>query len=82
MLYPFIDITPIDPIYSAGAILDIEIGAYGTRFSAPSGVKAAFATYFDGSSWMIYRNVLKGGVLHWDFSALGRFISFPVIDNQ
>jgi len=30
---------------------------------------------------MLYRNVLTG-VLHWDFSVLGRFISFPVIDAQ
>ncbi|KAG8887221.1 hypothetical protein FRC00_000496, partial [Tulasnella sp. 408] len=30
---------------------------------------------------MIYRNTVTN-VLHWDFSVLGRFLSFPVRDNQ
>ncbi|TFK41122.1 polysaccharide lyase family 8 protein [Crucibulum laeve] len=62
-------------------ILDLEIEAGGTQFSANAASQNAFATLFDGDKWMIYRNSLTG-VLHWDFSVLGRFISFPVIDNQ
>ncbi|GLB36185.1 putative polysaccharide lyase family 8, N terminal alpha-helical domain [Lyophyllum shimeji] len=62
-------------------ILDVEIEAAGTEFAANSTSQTALTTLFDGSRWMIYRNAVTG-VLHWDFSALGRFISFPVIDNQ
>ncbi|KAF8898701.1 polysaccharide lyase family 8 protein [Infundibulicybe gibba] len=65
----------------ANDILDLEIEAAGTQFGANSTSQAAFANLFDGDKWMIFRNSLTG-VLHWDFSALGRFISFPVIDNQ
>ncbi|KAJ7169923.1 polysaccharide lyase family 8 protein [Mycena filopes] len=39
----------------------------------------AMATLFSGDKWMIYKNVLTG-VLHWDFSVLGRFIAFPTAD--
>ncbi|RDB29606.1 Chondroitinase-AC [Hypsizygus marmoreus] len=63
------------------AILDVEIEAGGTQFGANAASQNAFESLFDGDSWMIYVNALTG-VLHWDFSALGRFISFPVIDNQ
>lgn len=62
-------------------ILDLEVAAAGTQFAAGADSKTAFATLFSGNKWMIYRNTLTG-VLHWDFSALGRFISFPVIDKQ
>ncbi|KAF8168065.1 polysaccharide lyase family 8 protein [Crassisporium funariophilum] len=62
-------------------ILDLEVEAGGTTFAAGADSQNAFATLFDGHRWMIFRNSLTG-VLHWDFSALGRFISFPVIDNQ
>lgn len=47
----------------------------------PTPLLRAFAALFDGDRWMIYRNAVTD-VLHWDFSALGRFISFAVIDNQ
>ncbi|PFH54509.1 polysaccharide lyase family 8 protein [Amanita thiersii Skay4041] len=62
-------------------ILDIEVEAGGTQFAADTTSRAAFETLFDGDRWMIYLNSLTG-VLHWDFSVLGRFISFPVIDDQ
>ncbi|KAF9464590.1 polysaccharide lyase family 8 protein [Collybia nuda] len=65
----------------ANDILGIEVEAAGTEFAASTDSQNAFATLFEGDRWMIYRNVLTG-VLHWDFSVLGRFISFPVIDNQ
>ncbi|KAG5649680.1 hypothetical protein H0H81_002521 [Sphagnurus paluster] len=66
------------------AILNVEIQAAGTQLTANSASQNAFATLFEGNRWMIYRNAFAN-VLHWDFrqqSALGRFISFPVIDNQ
>ncbi|PSS37709.1 hypothetical protein PHLCEN_2v402 [Hermanssonia centrifuga] len=65
----------------ANDVLLLEIVAGGTQFAAGQTTKDAFATLIDGDQWMIYRNVLTG-ILHWDFSVLGRFISFPVIDSQ
>ncbi|KAL4243438.1 dermatan-sulfate isomerase family protein [Abortiporus biennis] len=62
-------------------VLFLEIEARGTQFAAGDTPQSAFSTLIAGDLWMIYRNVLTG-VLHWDFSALGRFISFPVIDAQ
>ncbi|KAH7931010.1 polysaccharide lyase family 8 protein [Leucogyrophana mollusca] len=62
-------------------VLNLETEAGGTQFAAGDVSKAAFGTLFNGDQWMIYRNI-RTNVLHWDFSALGRFISFPVIDNQ
>ncbi|KAJ3511289.1 hypothetical protein NLJ89_g4184 [Agrocybe chaxingu] len=63
------------------AFLDIEIVAAGTRFAAGSDSQDAFSTLFEGNKWMIFRNAITS-VLHWDFSALGRFLTFPVVDDQ
>ncbi|CAK5268181.1 unnamed protein product [Mycena citricolor] len=60
-------------------LVDLEVEAGGTQFEASSASKAALGTLFTGDRWMIYRNVLTG-VLHWDFSVLGRFIAFPTAD--
>jgi hypothetical protein len=60
-------------------VVDLEVEAGGTQFEATPASKTALATLFDGDRWMIYTNVLTG-VLHWDFSVLGRFISFPTAD--
>ncbi|KAF8807439.1 polysaccharide lyase family 8 protein [Phlegmacium glaucopus] len=65
----------------ANDVLDLEVEGGGTMFAAGSDSQNAFATLFEGNRWMIFRNTLTG-VLHWDFSVLGRFISFPVIDAQ
>ncbi|KAH9849786.1 galactose mutarotase-like protein [Lenzites betulinus] len=65
-------------------VLALEIAAAGTQYSAKNastGSQAAFETLLQGDLWMIYRNVLTN-VLHWDFSVLNRFISFPVVDQQ
>ncbi|KAI0068343.1 polysaccharide lyase family 8 protein [Artomyces pyxidatus] len=62
-------------------VLELEIDAGGTQFAASTSSQQAFETLIDGDQWMIYRNVLTD-VLHWDFSTLPRFISFPVIDAQ
>ncbi|KAJ7689202.1 polysaccharide lyase family 8 protein [Mycena rosella] len=60
-------------------VVDLEVEAGGTQFQATPASQTALATLFDGDRWMIYRNALTG-VLHWDFSVLGRFISFPTAD--
>ncbi|CDO71536.1 Polysaccharide Lyase Family 8 protein [Trametes cinnabarina] len=65
-------------------VLALEIAAAGTQYSAKNantGSQTAFETLLQGDLWMIYRNVLTD-VLHWDFSVLNRFISFPVVDDQ
>ncbi|KAG0708897.1 polysaccharide lyase family 8 protein [Suillus ampliporus] len=62
-------------------VLNLETEAAETQFTANATSKTAFETLFDGDRWMIFRNV-QTNVLHWDFSVLGRFISFPVIDEQ
>ncbi|KAI0669928.1 chondroitin AC/alginate lyase [Trametes maxima] len=65
-------------------VLALEIAAAGTQYSAKNastGSQGAFETLLQGDLWMIYRNVLTD-VLHWDFSVLNRFISFPVSDSQ
>ncbi|KAK7064199.1 polysaccharide lyase family 8 protein, partial [Favolaschia claudopus] len=60
-------------------IVDLEVESAQTQFAGSQINQAAFGTLFDGDAWMIYKNTLTG-VLHWDFSALGRFISFPATD--
>ncbi|KAI8995602.1 galactose mutarotase-like protein [Trametes punicea] len=65
-------------------VLALEIAAAGTQYSAKNtntGSQTAFETLLQGDLWMIYRNV-PTDVLHWDFSVLNRFISFPVVDDQ
>ncbi|KAI0662798.1 galactose mutarotase-like protein [Cubamyces menziesii] len=65
-------------------VLALEIAAAGTQYSAKNadtGSQSAFETLLQGDLWMIYRNILTN-VLHWDFSVLNRFISFPVVDDQ
>ncbi|EAU93014.2 chondroitin AC lyase [Coprinopsis cinerea okayama7 len=65
----------------SNAVLDVEVIAAGTSFSADTTAQTAFETLFDGHRWMIFSNTLSQ-VLHFDFSVLGRFITFPVIDDQ
>ncbi|KAJ7254073.1 polysaccharide lyase family 8 protein [Mycena haematopus] len=60
-------------------IVDLEVEAGGTQFQVTPAGQTAFATLFGGDAWMIYYNALTQ-VLHWDFSVLGRFISFPTAD--
>ncbi|KAF9464591.1 polysaccharide lyase family 8 protein [Collybia nuda] len=63
------------------AMLGFGLESAETEFAANMDARIAFATLIDGDRWMIFRNSLTG-VLHWDFSVLGRFISFPVADFQ
>ncbi|KAI0307724.1 polysaccharide lyase family 8 protein [Multifurca ochricompacta] len=62
-------------------VLELQIDAAGTQYSADITSRGAFETLIDGDQWMVYLNV-ETSVLHWDFSVLPRFISFPVIDAQ
>ncbi|KIO26606.1 polysaccharide lyase family 8 protein, partial [Tulasnella calospora MUT 4182] len=62
-------------------VLSLEIPAAGTQWEANDTSRDAFSKFIDGAAWSIYRNTVTN-VLHWDFSVLGRFISFPVRDNQ
>lgn len=67
-----------DPLLnSANAVLDLEREAGRTIFAAESDSQNAFSTLFEGSQWMIFRNVLTG-VLHWDFVSL--FLSWMFSD--
>ncbi|KDQ15588.1 polysaccharide lyase family 8 protein [Botryobasidium botryosum FD-172 SS1] len=62
-------------------ILDLELPAVGTQWEAGAAPRTAFSTLVDGFQWMMYRNILTD-VLHWDFSVIGRMITFPVADGQ
>ncbi|KAI0757018.1 galactose mutarotase-like protein [Daedaleopsis nitida] len=68
----------------ANDVLALEITAGGTDFSAVKASpesQAAYEKLWEADLWMIYRNV-KTNVLHFDFSVLNRFITFPVADDQ
>ncbi|GLB36184.1 putative polysaccharide lyase family 8, N terminal alpha-helical domain [Lyophyllum shimeji] len=65
----------------ANDILSLELAAAGTQFQASSNSRAAFTALLDANQWMVLRNVVTG-VLHWDYSVLGRIISLPVSANQ
>ncbi|KAJ7576365.1 polysaccharide lyase family 8 protein [Mycena floridula] len=65
----------------SNAFLDLEVEAAGTQFAANSGQQAILEQLFESDRWMIVRNTVTG-VLHWDLSAIGRFISEPVADSQ
>ncbi|TEB06349.1 polysaccharide lyase family 8 protein [Coprinellus micaceus] len=65
----------------SNAVLDLEISAAETQLEASASSKSALETLFEGNKWMIIANTLTG-VLHWDLSAIGRMITFPVADNQ
>ncbi|KAF8341531.1 chondroitin AC/alginate lyase [Cantharellus anzutake] len=67
--------------FYANDVLGLELQAVGTPWTAGSDSKNAFISFVDGFQWSIYWNILTT-VLHWDFSVLGRFISFPVADIQ
>jgi hypothetical protein len=53
---------------STNDVLELELAAAGTQFSADETARSPFATLIEGDRWMIYRNSLTG-VLHWDFAS-------------
>ncbi|KAF9514122.1 polysaccharide lyase family 8 protein [Hydnum rufescens UP504] len=62
-------------------VLALESQAANTQWEAGTPSRSAFTGYVDGFQWAIVQNVITR-VLHWDLSTLGRFISFPVADQQ
>jgi len=65
----------------SNAFLDLEVEAAGTEYAAGSAQQTTLELLFDSDQWMIVANTVTG-VLHWDLSAIGRFISEPVADGQ
>ncbi|TFK30475.1 chondroitin AC lyase [Coprinopsis marcescibilis] len=65
----------------SNAVLDVELIASGTQFGAQETGRLAFDRLIEGHAWMIFADSLTQS-LHFDLSALGRFITFPVADNQ
>ncbi|KAH6917349.1 chondroitin AC lyase [Coprinopsis sp. MPI-PUGE-AT-0042] len=63
------------------AVLDVEVIAAGTQFAANAAQRQVFDVLVDGHRWMIFYNTISQ-ILHFDFSAIGRMITFPVIDGQ
>jgi hypothetical protein len=63
------------------ALLNLELVAAETVYAAEQFTIDAVSILFEGNGWMIYENT-KTNVLHWDFSTLVRFITFPVADLQ
>ncbi|KAG8696082.1 hypothetical protein FRC08_007380, partial [Ceratobasidium sp. 394] len=65
----------------SNALLELELQAAETRFQANASSRAAFGSHIAGAQWMIFAdNSTK--ILHWDYSVIGRMITFPLADNQ
>ncbi|KAL1717893.1 polysaccharide lyase family 8 protein [Schizophyllum commune] len=62
-------------------VMELEINAAQTQFAANQDQLAVFAALLDSDRWMIFNNQ-KTSIMHWDFSALPRFIAFPTADYQ
>ncbi|PBK77242.1 polysaccharide lyase family 8 protein [Armillaria solidipes] len=65
----------------ANDVYVLEIASANTQWAASEEGQNAFATLLTANLWMIFRNVVTG-VLHWDYSVIGRVISLPIADNQ
>ncbi|KAM3505998.1 hypothetical protein MY11210_007736 [Beauveria gryllotalpidicola] len=61
--------------------IQLEGEAVGTRFAADDATMEAMSTFIKGNEWMIFTD-LKTRQQHWDFNAIGRFVSFPTKDLQ
>ncbi|KAJ7597074.1 polysaccharide lyase family 8 protein [Mycena floridula] len=62
-------------------VLALEIAAGGTQYQAGNSSVQAFSILLLADIWMVFFNTVTA-VAHWDYSVLGRFIAFPVADNQ
>ncbi|TRM67129.1 polysaccharide lyase family 8 protein [Schizophyllum amplum] len=62
-------------------VLQFETDAAQTQYAADEDELSVFASLLDSDRWMIFYNQVTSK-MHWDFSALPRFIVFPVADNQ
>ncbi|PTB73729.1 polysaccharide lyase family 8 protein [Trichoderma longibrachiatum ATCC 18648] len=63
------------------AFIQLEGEAIGTSFAANDDTREAMSTYIKGDEWMIYTDS-ETRTEHWDFNAIGRFVSFPTVDLQ
>ncbi|ETR98059.1 polysaccharide lyase family 8 protein [Trichoderma reesei RUT C-30] len=63
------------------AFIQLEGEAIGTSFAADDDTREAMSTYIKGDEWMIYTDS-ETKTEHWDFNAIGRFVSFPTVDLQ
>ncbi|KAL7936407.1 polysaccharide lyase family 8 protein [Trichoderma chlorosporum] len=63
------------------AFIQLEGEAIGTSFAADNDTREAMSTYIKGDEWMIFTDY-QNRVEHWDFNAIGRFVSFPTVDLQ
>ncbi|KAH6609841.1 polysaccharide lyase family 8 [Trichoderma cornu-damae] len=63
------------------AFIQLEGEAIGTSFAADDDTREAMSTYVRGDEWMIYTDSQTRSE-HWDFNAIGRFVSFPTVDLQ
>ncbi|CAE6430832.1 unnamed protein product [Rhizoctonia solani] len=64
----------------SNALIDLELIALETPFQANKTVQDTFGFHLDGSRWSTFTNILTR-VVHWDYSVIGRFISYPVADT-
>lgn len=64
----------------SNAILQTETEAVGTQYEGDQAVKDAFGTHIGGTQWTTFANAVAK-VVHWDFSVLGRMITFPVAET-
>lgn len=65
----------------ANDVYVLELASANTQWAASEEGQDAFSTLLTANLWMIFRNIVTG-VLHWDYSVIGRVISLPVADNQ
>ncbi|QRV91640.1 polysaccharide lyase family 8 protein [Ceratobasidium sp. AG-Ba] len=65
----------------SNSLLQIELQAADTEFQANESARAAFGSHIGGAQWMVFAdNGTK--TLHWDYSVVGRMITFPMADSQ
>ncbi|KAG8921081.1 hypothetical protein FRC01_000423 [Tulasnella sp. 417] len=69
------------PCNSANLVLLLELSSAGTQWEANQDSREAFGLHIEGSSWMMYSST-RTHIVHWDFSTVGRMITFPVVDQQ
>ncbi|KAJ1303056.1 hypothetical protein OPQ81_011257 [Rhizoctonia solani] len=63
----------------SNSLIELELQSIGTQFQASKSVQDIFGFHLEGSRWMTFTNVLRK-VVHWDYSVIGRFISYPIAD--
>ncbi|CAE6479342.1 unnamed protein product [Rhizoctonia solani] len=62
------------------SLTQLELQALGTQFQASKSIQDTFGHHLDGSRWSTFTNSLRK-VAHWDYSVIGRFISYPIADS-